>query len=53
MATYENLEDEEPCHQRQLQPSVLWYTLKARQKTENDREQHHKHCQQRRRQNTL
>ena len=48
-AAYENLEDEESCHQRQFQPRVLWYTLKARQKTEYDREQHHKYRQKQRR----
>ena len=48
-AAYENLEDKEPCHQRQFQAGILWYTLKARQKTEHDGEQHHKYCQQHRR----
>jgi len=47
------LEKEKPGHQRQFQTSVLWDTLEASEKTQDDREEHHQDCKKHRRKDTL
>jgi hypothetical protein len=42
---YNNLEDKEPCHQRQFQARPLGYTLKSREKAQDDGEEHHEYSQ--------
>lgn len=51
--TYDDLENEEPSHQTELETSVLRNTLKASEKAQNNRQEHHENCKQDRRKDTL
>lgn len=44
--THDNLEDEEPRHQTQLEPRPLRDALEARERAQDDGEQHHEHGEQ-------